>query len=239
MKLSKRLLTIVNFVPKNSIVIDIGTDHGYVPIYLIKNNISKKVIATDISRNSLNKCEKYIKDLPFEGKIETRVGDGFEILKPFEADAAIIAGMGGLLIVDILEKRKDISRTITYFILQPMIASDEVRRYLYKNNFQIIDEKLIKEDEKFYEIIYAKTGKSHVEKEVYYEIGKKLIDNEDPLLEEFISLKINSANNIIKDIKDNYTPKSIERYKDLIKKIKEYREVLEFVKSKRGNKHNE
>ncbi len=231
MKLSDRLLAVASFVPKNSIVVDVGTDHGYIPAYLIKNNISKKIIATDISEESLNKCKNYIKSLSLEGKIDTRVGDGFEVLKPFEVDTAIIAGMGGLLITDIIDKRRDISKSITYFIIQPMIASDKLRKYLYENSFEIIDEKLVKEGEKFYEIIFAKHGKSYIEKEIYFEIGEKLIKKKDPLLEEFISYKINTAKEILDKLKDKNTAKSIERKNVLIKKLAEYREVLEIVKS--------
>lgn len=230
MKLSDRLLTIADFVPKNSIVIDIGTDHGYIPVYLIKNNISKKVIATDISEESLLKGITIIKEEFLEDKIETRVGDGFHVLKPFEADTAIIAGMGGPLIVDIIDKRKDISRTITNFILQPMVGSDKLRKYLYNNSFKIIDEKLVKEGENFYEIIYAKEGKQYVEKDIFFDIGKKLIENKDPLLEKFINYKIKGAKDILKKIENIRSVNAMERKKALQKKIDEYQEVLRFAK---------
>ncbi len=92
--------------------------------------------------------------------IEIRLGgDGLEPIRPFEVDTVIIAGMGGLLIRDILDKDKTKRDSITYFILQPNIASRELREYLYENNFEIIDESLVKEDGKFYEIIYAKKRK--------------------------------------------------------------------------------
>ncbi|HLR33810.1 MAG TPA: class I SAM-dependent methyltransferase [Tissierellales bacterium] len=230
MNISNRLLTIANFVPKNSIAIDIGTDHGYIPAYLIMNNISKKVIATDISEESLNKGKNYIKGLKLENEIETRIGDGFEVLKSFEADTAIIAGMGGLLIADILESRKNISRTITHFILQPMVASNKLREYLYNNNFEILDERLVKEGEKFYEVIYTKHGKGYIEKDIYFDIGKKLVENKDPLLEEFINYKIKLAENILDKIEDKTTLKSKERMKALTEEIEKYKEVLMCVK---------
>lgn len=230
MKISNRLLAIIDFVPKNSIVVDIGTDHGYIPVYLIKNNISKKVIATDISEESLIKGKEYIEEQSLEDDIDTRVGDGFQVLKPFEADTAIIAGMGGLLIADIIDNRKDISRTITNFILQPMVASNKLRKYLYNNSYKIINEKLVKEGENFYEIIYAKQGKEYVEKDIYFEIGKKLIENKDPLLEEFINYKIKLTKDILNKIDNTTSLKSIERRKALTNEIKEYQEVLMIVK---------
>ena len=135
MKLSERLMTIISLIPQNSIVADIGTDHGYIPAYLIENKISKKVIGTDISKGSLEKIIEYVRGLGYEEKIDSRLGDGLEVVKPYEIDTVIIAGMGGLLIRDILEKDKDVRESIVNFILQPMVAAKELREYLIENNF--------------------------------------------------------------------------------------------------------
>ncbi|NMB26595.1 MAG: SAM-dependent methyltransferase [Tissierellia bacterium] len=229
MKLSNRLQAIANFVPKNTIVGDIGTDHGYIPVYLIENKISKKVIATDISENSLDKIIQYVKLTKYEKDIDIRLGDGLETIKPFEIDTVIIAGMGGLLIRDILDKDKEKRDSITYFILQPNIATKELREYLYENNFEIIDEKIIKEDKKFYEIIYARKGKSYIAEDIYYEIGEKLILNKDPLLKEFINNKIERAEKILEELEDKETQKSMDRYKEVTEKITKLKEVLQEI----------
>lgn len=231
MKLSDRLQAIANFVPRNSIVGDIGTDHGYIPVYLVENKISKKVIAADISSNSLDKIIQYVKLTNCKKDIDIRLGDGLEVVKPFEIDTVVIAGMGGFLIKDILDKDKVKRDSITHFILQPNIASKELREYLFENNFEIIDEKLIKEDNKFYEIIYARKGKAYISKEIYYEIGKKLILNKDPLLEEFVNNKIKTNEKILEELKDKNTEKSMERYKELIEKNCELKEVLKEYES--------
>lgn len=229
MKLSERLMAIANFVPKNSIVADIGTDHGYIPAYLIENNISKKVIGTDISKGSLDKIIEYIKELKFEDKIDTRLGDGLEVIKPYEVDTVIIAGMGGLLIRDILENHRKVSDSIIDFILQPMVAQKELREYLIENNFEIVGEELVKEENKYYEIIHARKGKSLIEKEVYYEISPILIQDKHPLLKEFVENKIGAANKILTEIEGLQTEKSKERYLELTNAVKEYREVLEEI----------
>lgn len=231
MKLSERLIAIANFVPNNSIVADIGTDHGYIPAYLIENKISKKVIGTDISKGSLDKIIEYIKELRFEDKIDTRLGDGLEVIKPYEVDTVIIAGMGGLLIRDILENHRKVSDSIIDFILQPMVAQKEVREYLIENNFEIIGEELVKEENKYYEIIHARKGKSLIEKEVYYEISPILIQNKHPLLKEFVDNKIATANKILKEIEGLQTEKSKERHLELTNDVKEYREVLGEIES--------
>ena len=226
MNLSNRFKKIADFVPINSIVGDIGCDHGYIPIYLIKNNISKKLIAIDISQNSIEKTVENVKNNNLEGDIEIRLGDGLDKILPFEIDTVIIAGMGGLLIKDILDKDKVKTNTITNFILQPNIASKELREYLYENNFEIIDEGLAKEGDKFYEIIYAKKGKAFVEKNIYYEIGEKLIRKKDPLLNDFINYKIRVVEEILLELKDAETEKAIMRKKELNKNLMELKEVL-------------
>jgi len=104
MKLSNRLQKMADFVPENSIVGDIGCDHGYIPIYLIENNISKKAIAIDISENSLEKTIEFVKTNNYEKDIDIRLGDGLDKILPFEIDTVVIGGMGGLLIRDILDK---------------------------------------------------------------------------------------------------------------------------------------
>lgn len=231
MKLSNRLQKMADFIPKNSIVGDIGCDHGYIPIYLIENNISKKVIAVDISENSLEKTVEFVKANNYENKIDIRLSDGLDKILAFEIDTVVIGGMGGLLIRDILDKDRKKTNTITHFILQPNIATDELRKYLYGNNFEIIDEALVKEGNKYYEIIYAKKGKDYVEKEIYYEIGKKLIENQDPLLKEFIEFKINTLEEILNELENVESEKSLERKQELEENLLELKEVIKEIES--------
>ena len=121
--------------------------------------------------------------------------------------------------------------TPTHFIFQPNVASKELREYLYENNFEIIDEALAKEGDRFYEIIYAKKGKAYVTKDMYYEIGEKLITNRHPLLGEFVNNKIETIEQILKRLEDKNTDKAKERYQQLLKKVMELREVLDNIES--------
>ncbi|GFN34685.1 tRNA (adenine(22)-N(1))-methyltransferase [Tepidimicrobium xylanilyticum] len=235
MRLSSRLQAIADLIPPNTIVADIGTDHGYIPIYLIKNKIAKKVIATDLSKNSLAKTIQLVKEENLENHIDIRLGNGLEVLKPFEVDTVVISGMGGLLIRDILDKDRNKRDSITHFILQPNVASRELREYLYINSFEIIDEKLVKEDDKFYEIIYAKKGKSIVEDYIHYEIGEKLILKKDPLLKDFVEEKISILNNVLEKLKDKNTEKSKNRYEEIVMEVNKLKEVLKGIE---GNRYN-
>lgn len=231
MKLSARLQAIADFVPKDSIVGDIGTDHGYVPIYLIENNISKKVIATDISANSLNKAIENISLNKYEDKIDSRLGNGLDTIKEFEIDTVIIAGMGGILIKEILDKNWLKRDSIVNLILQPNVATNELREYLITNNFEIIDEKLVKDGKKFYEILIVKKGLSHLKEDSFYQIGDRLIENNDPILSDFINYRVNLNNNIISELLKEETENSKKRLEFLMDENKKYQEVLKLIES--------
>ena len=136
--------------------------------------------------------------------------------------------MGGILISELLEAKLEVAHSVDKLILQPMQAQNELRKYLLNNGFEILDEVLVKEDFRIYEIIIAKyTGKNTVvSDEIYYEVGTKLIENKDPLLNEFIDKKIYMYNSIIKKIEG----KSSEGIEKKIKESKDSIEKLENLK---------
>ena len=105
MELSIRLKTVAEAVTKGNRVADVGTDHGYVPIYLVKNNLSPAGIAMDVNKGPLEKAQEHIREEKIGGKIATRLGNGLAPLEPGETDTVIIAGMGGDLICKILKAR--------------------------------------------------------------------------------------------------------------------------------------
>lgn len=227
MKLTPRLQTIADLVPKKSVVADIGTDHAYLPVYLIENSIANRVIAADINVGPLNNAEKTIKSYKLESCIETRLGSGLEPIKPNEIDTAIIAGMGGLLIIDILRQSKDVVDTIDTLILQPMVAQDEVRKWLHESNFRIDDERLAKEGNKLYEIIVVSKGEMDIQDSIYYEVGRKLIDNKDPYICELIDAKLKKYSEILKNVEEQNTLKAKEKLLECEVKIKKLKEVKE------------
>jgi tRNA (adenine22-N1)-methyltransferase len=185
--LSPRLLAVARLVPKCSVVADIGTDHAYVPIYLVENGIADFVIASDVVEGPAMRAIENIKRHNLSDKIDVRIGNGLEKVK--QADVIIIAGMGGKLICDIISESRPIIDKAQMLILQPMTAIYEVRRYLHINNFTITDEHLAQEDEKVYNIMVVKSGSEIIEDDIYYHIGKKLIETKDKLLKKYIDKK--------------------------------------------------
>lgn len=231
MKLTPRLLMIAKFVQKGAVVADVGTDHGYIPIYLIKNKIAEKVIATDVNKGPLCSAQTAIKGYTLEDYIETRLGNGLVPIEPYEVDTVIIAGMGGLLIRDILMGHIEVTKSVCRFILQPMVAQDELRRWLIENNFKIVDEVLVSEDHRIYEIMVVEHGRQNIDDEIYYQIGKKLIENKDPLLEAFIKKHIKKQNDIINNLLEKQTENAKKKLKECEEKVQKLEEVLLWVKN--------
>ena len=148
MEISFRLNKIAEKVKKGSILADIGTDHAYVPIFLYKKGIIKNAIACDISKGSLEKAKINISKYNLENFIETRLGSGLEkIYLEDNINTIIIAGMGGMLMIDILKNGIEIAKNTETLILQPQKDIPEVRKFLHKNGFKIEDEELLIDEE--------------------------------------------------------------------------------------------
>lgn len=218
---SLRLNEIFNLVDKNSIVSDIGTDHGIIPIMLSKFNLAKKIIATDISENSLNKLKEKLKQNDNINNIETRVSDGLNSFFEYEIDTIIISGMGGILIKDILNTNLDIAKTAETLILSPNNSLDVVRKFLVNNNFKIIDEKDVFENSKYYQILKVSYGKDLFYEDYEYNYGKILIKNKSKNLKLFLENELNKYSLIIDKIeKSSMNTKRIDDINMIIKDIK-------------------
>ena len=228
MKLTDRLLKIASLVTEGKRVADIGTDHGYIPVYLLNQCKVPYAILADVNKGPLENARGEVRHNKLLDKVDLRLGSGIEVLVKGEVDEVIIAGMGGILISELLEAKLEVAHSVDKLILQPMQAQNELRKYLLNNGFEILDEVLVKEDFRIYEIIIAKyTGKNTVvSDEIYYEVGTKLIENKDPLLNEFIDKKIYMYNSIIKKIEG----KSSEGIEKKIKESKDSIEKLENLK---------
>ena len=202
LKLTNRLEAIAKYIPANGAVVDVGTDHGYIPVYLLNKGYIDFAILADVNKGPLENAKSEVIHNNLTDKVDLRLGSGIEVLNENEVDEVIIAGMGGILISELLEAKKSVAHNLDKLILQPMQAQDELRKYLLNNGYEILDEVLVKEDFRIYEIIVAKyTSKNtNIDDKIYYEVGKKLIENKDPLLNEFIDKKIFMYNSILKKL---------------------------------------
>jgi len=214
-------------VSKCGVAADIGTDHGYVAEMLLRDNTCEKVIATDLNEGPLNRAIEYLTSADLESRCDFRLGSGLTVLNENEADALIIAGMGGELIADIIETSKNIALRSSQLILQPMTTADRLRRYLYENGFRIIDENIVKELHHYYFIIKAVSGNAGVENEIYYEISKILLDKKEPLMTEYLKKILDINENIIRSIEKNNNSDYNEKIDTLRKKNSKIKELME------------
>ncbi len=155
MGISYRLKHIAGLVTPGYIVADIGTDHGYVPVYLVKEGISPSAIAVDISKGSLMKAEELARKAGLSDRVECRLSDGFEKLLPGEADTAVISGMGGILMCNIMEAHPDVLGSFKEIIVSPHRDADLVRSVITCHGFRIESDEMITDHKKDYIVIKA------------------------------------------------------------------------------------
>lgn len=224
MELSNRLKAIANEV-QYPFVADIGTDHAYVLIDLFLQNKIQKAIACDIKEGPLKKAKENITYFGFSDKIQARKGNGMSVLEPKEVDTAIIAGMGGMLIIDILKQSMEVVKNLKELIIQPQLDIDSVRKHLHQIGFKIENEVMILEEEKFYTIIRAVQGKEIYEKEEQYLYGKILLDRKDNILKQYLYALLQKQHKIKQQLSLSHT----QNAKDKLEELKQEKNKLEEV----------
>ena len=226
MELSKRLNWILDKVDKCETIIDVGTDHGYIPIKLIKDNMASKVIASDINKDPLEKARINASLDGVIEKVDLRLGGGLKPLKSKEVQGIIIAGMGGNLIRDILEDDLDKVKDVNYLILQPAQNPEVLREYLYTHEYEIIDEDICFDEGKYYELFKVKYEKNNITKleNIFYEISPVMLKKRTETLKRYIEDKVEKNKKILNFINDE-TEHAKERKNQLMEK----NEILEKI----------
>ncbi len=217
--ISKRLEKLANLIPPGKNVADIGTDHAYLAIYLVKNNLANKVLAIENNDNPLKIARKNIKKYGFENKIELRKGNGFKNIVFNEVDISVIAGLGGLTINSILNDSIEIAKNMKYLVLQPMSDVNLVRAYLIAHGFKIVDEELVFEDGRYYEILLVNKGKMNEMDDMLLEIGPILLKKQHRLLTGYLEEKIFHYRKIINSLNMSSKVGSQEKKKYLEAKV--------------------
>ena len=207
-RISDRLRTVAHMCEKGAVVADIGTDHGYLPIYLVQEGIARSAIAMDLRKGPLDKAKKHICDNCLEDRIQTRLSDGLEKLSANEADIITICGMGGRLIADIVTKGMNvITRNTTLIVSQRLVVDDE---------------KMLKEDGKYYFIIKCRKSDENVYSEyseTQYQYGWKLLESKDKTLYEYLIKEKETNDGISNSLKkDESNPTVKLRLQQLLQK---------------------
>ena len=220
MKLSNRLQLVADFVTKNNILADIGTDHGYVPVYLVINDHIQKAYAMDIGEGPLLRAKEHIEMYGVSDKVETRLSNGLDKLAKDEADTILIAGMGGGLIVDILSRGKEVADSAKEIILSPHSEWELVRRHMVKEGYEIDREEMIVDAGKYYVVMKWKHCENivpYTDTELYY--GRLLLRNNDSVLKDYLIKERDNYNKILASISDNGKENVVARRKEIVEEM--------------------
>ena len=186
LKISDRLIQVAGLVPEGARLADVGTDHGYVPIWLLTQGRISSAIAMDVNKGPLLRARENRDKYGLQEVMELRLSDGLEKLRPGEADALLIAGMGGPLMIRILEAGRQTTEGIATLILQPQSEIPSVRRYLIGTGFCIDDEIMMKDEGKYSMAMKVSHGCSEEWSETEYLFGRFLLNQKHPVLKEFL-----------------------------------------------------
>lgn len=214
-KMSLRLHSVAGMITPGLTVADVGTDHGYIPIYQVLTGNSDYAYACDVAEGPLSRAGDNIELYNVGDKVQTVLSDGLNGLigiKEHKPQAIVIAGMGGMLICRILKEGAVVAEQAKELVLSPHSEWYEVRSFLHDNGYEIIDEDMLKEDGKYYIIIkavycgLAKQESSYVngqdiEDELCY--GAVLIKKKHPVLAEFIKKELDTCSKIKKNLIEN------------------------------------
>ena len=192
-----RLLSAVPYLTRGGRCIDVGTDHAYLPIYLVSEGIVSHAMACDINRGPLESAKEHILAAGLENQIETFLTDGLQGLEAFDADDVMIFGMGGELIIKILSAAPWVRNANIGLILQPMSRANLLRKYLTENGFEIMGETLSKSG-KIYQTIHARfSGKKSVYNEEELLLGRCNMEGNPPLFADFVAHELQVAKRVL------------------------------------------
>lgn len=200
MRAVKRLRVIADLInDRDKVVADIGCDHGYLSKILIEENRAKKIIATDISKPSLEKTAILAKQYGLSDKITTKVGDGLKPIQEEKVDIVVIAGMGGYEIIKILEENKN--KNYLKLIFQPVQKTIELRKYLIENNYRILQDFIIEDKSKFYNTLVVEfNNEKQILKKEEVEFGLTNFNLKSKDFYNYLLFYINKYENIKKRI---------------------------------------
>lgn len=195
--MNKRIEKIASFVVKGAIVADIGTDHAQLPILLIENGICDKAYACDVRKGPLNSAKENIKERHLEDQIQVILSDGFQNV-PEDITCAVIAGMGVLTAIHILEEASQRLPTLDQIIVQVNDDVPLLRQYISDHHYTILDEEIVLDRGKYYTILEFDTNKHESYSEIEIMHGPILMEKNSELYQEYVQKQIHHLKEIIK-----------------------------------------
>lgn len=221
-ELSKRMQSVADMIQPCDAVGDIGCDHAFVSIYLVEQRRAKRVIASDVRRGPIVIAKRNIEAMNLSDQIEIRMGDGLDTIVPGEVNAVVLAGMGGMLMIDILERGEEVVTRCDQLVLQPQSDIEKVRRYLAEKGYHLADEQMLIDAGKYYNLLDVRVHEM-VQKDEYdcskladdwcYMYGGSLLRKKDPVLRSWLVKRRDTTAGLINSLSGKNTENAAKRLK--------------------------
>jgi tRNA (adenine22-N1)-methyltransferase len=218
-KLSPRLQAVAELVKPGLKLADIGTDHAYLPIYLIQQGKSPLAVAIDVHRGPYESALKQVALQGLEDKITVILGNGLEPLQPGQVDVVVLAGMGSATMIEILEAKPELVLKLQQLVLQPMVGVGQMRKWLVENGWAINNEILVKDDGFIYTVLSALPGEQSISDWLTLELGPILLKEKPPLLKDYISKMLSDYENVLINLAQTQSQEVKQKRLDLLEKI--------------------
>lgn len=231
LKLSSRLQAVIREIPRGKTIADIGSDHAYVPCYACLHGLTNRAVAGDIAEGPLQSALEQVSESGLTEKVSIRKGNGLEVVAPGEVDVVVIAGMGGKLIADILDAGIARLTGVSKLILQPNVAVKTVRHWLLRNDWELINEIILEEEGKFYEVLAAVPGDGKAPYQSAHEMalsaGPLLMKERSPIFRKKWGKEITKQKMILVQLqRAEPSKKIVERKQNILKQIHKMEEML-------------
>ncbi|RAV21744.1 tRNA (adenine(22)-N(1))-methyltransferase [Paenibacillus contaminans] len=233
--LSNRLALIARLVPEGGKLADIGSDHALLPVFLCQQGIAVSAIAGELNPGPFAAAQKQVREAGLEKRIEVRRGDGLAVIEPGEADVVTIAGMGGSLIASILSAGEDKLKETERLILQPNVGEEQVRRWLVEHGWALVDEHILEEDGKIYEVLVAvREGAASVNDRLYggadsetaFRMGPYLLNKPSPVFVSKWQSELVKLNRIVHQLGESELEAAADKKAAFEKEIADIERVL-------------
>lgn len=232
MQLSMRLSAVADMVTITGILADVGTDHGYIPVFLAGEKRIQRAIAMDVNQGPLERAQEHIRQYGLEDRISTRLSDGLDALKPEEADSIVIAGMGGALMKRILAQGEEVAKTAKELILQPQSEIMEFRRFLWEHSYETTEENMVFEDGKYYPMMrVVSCDKKQEEPDILaLKYGGKLLQQKHPVLCQYLQWQKKQKEQILENLRRNAKQDVSSRMEELKQELGYINQALKLTR---------
>lgn len=229
MQLSNRLLAVAELASAGHCLADVGTDHGYIPIYLMEQGKFERAIAMDVKKGPLLRAEENRELHGLHEKMELRLSDGVRALREGEADTVVIAGMGGGLVIKILKEGEEVLKSVKTLILQPQSELFKVREFLEEHTYCIEEENMVLEDGKYYPMMRVVHGKMNPLTSLEKKYGPLLLKKKHPCLQLFLDWEEQKSLEILKNLQMQTGEKAKRRAEEVKAEMQEIQKAKEWM----------